>query len=143
MNRISEKVSHCFSGENGELYGTIGTMRVWLFGCRSELEVRTKTYQLPARGTATYSVRNESYCVALCYDTSECEIDVGDIKEITAYDLSAEFQRKDGVYETVVIRNLIPVDIDLANGEWLFEVPKNNELKTDLIKRFVDSVQTI
>lgn len=47
---------------------------------------------------------------------------------MTSYDLSMEFWREDGVYETVVLNNIIPTVIDL-DAEWEFEVPDREAVK--------------
>ena len=63
------------------------------------------------------------------------EVDANFFKNSMSFDLSADFQRTDGVFETLFFDALIPEEIDL-DGDWTFLVLDNPELLKKALTRF-------
>lgn len=113
---------------NGELYITKDGRRRKLSDCEPMIEVydcRTQVAILNQGAT----VRHKELRIVLCEDNKPTTFITGDtFKGVTGFDLSMEYWREDGVYETVVLNNILPTVIDL-DAEWEFEVPDREAVK--------------
>lgn len=117
--------------ENGELYSTSNARRVLLARCGVRLEIMEDSQDIPMLGG--YKVKRRHVMIVLCSDmefTRKADVDF--LKTVTAYDLSVDIQRQDGVYEPIPITNIRPEEIDL-DGEWKFEV----EGRPDLFRKLL------
>ena len=63
------------------------------------------------------------------------EVDANFFKKAVRFDLSADFQRVDGVFETLFFDALIPEEIDL-DGDWIFWMQDNQQVLKRLLTQF-------
>jgi hypothetical protein len=119
--------------EDGKLYATIDGSRILLAECKPKIEVYEDRHKIRTIGSVGYSVKKLHITLVLC-DNMEFsrEVDLELLNRISAFDLSAELQRKDGVFEVLPFYNLLPDELDL-DGEWSFEVPKNSDVMNKLL----------
>ena len=108
------------TGENGQLYTVQDGNRVLLANCIPQLEIYEEVTHIPALGAGAKLTR---------------EVDTGFFRTVKRFDLSADFQRTDGVFETLFFDALIPEEIDL-DGDWTFLVLDNPELLKKALTRF-------
>lgn len=115
----------------GELFCTSSGQRTLLAGCDVKLEIVENSQDIPMLGG--YRVKKYQVTVVLCNNMEFTRpVDVDFLKTITAYDLSADIQRADGVFENFVFGNLIPTELEIG-GEWSFELPFQPELAKRLL----------
>lgn len=113
---------------NGELYITKNGRRYKLSDCEPVVEVYDYRTQVPILNKGAI-IRHKELRIVLCEDNNPTtDVTEDTFKGVTSYDLSMEFWREDGVYETVVLNNIIPTVIDL-DAEWEFEVPDREAVK--------------
>ena len=106
--------------ENGELYCTIGGSRTLMARCRPEFDIIEQSDTLRLMGGCR--VRSMYLTIILCDDMEETrDIDIKLLNTVSGFDLSADIQHSDGIYEKVILRNIVPTDIDLY-GSWEFEL---------------------
>ncbi len=114
-----------------ELFCTSNGQRTCLAGCDVRLEVMENSQDIPMLGG--YKVKKYQVTVVLCSDMEFTRpIDVDFLKTVTAYDLSTDVQRSDGIFENLVLENLIPTELEIG-GEWSFELPFQPELAKRLL----------
>lgn len=115
----------------GELFCTSNGQRTRLAGCDVRLEIMENSQDIPTLGG--YRVKKYQVTVVLCSDMEFTRpIDVDFLKTVTAYDLSTDVQRSDGIFENLVLENLIPTELEIG-GEWSFELPFQPELTKRLL----------
>ena len=106
--------------ENGELYCTIGSSRTLMARCRPEFDIIEQSDMLKQMNGCR--VRSMYLTIILCDDMEETrDIDIKLLNTVSGFDLSADIQHSDGIYEKVILRNIVPTDIDLY-GSWKFEL---------------------
>lgn len=106
---------------NGELYITKNGRRYKLSDCEPAVEVYDCRTQVPILNKGA-TIKHKELKIVLCEDNKPTiEVTEDTFKGVTGYDLSMELWREDGIYETVVLNNIIPTVIDL-DAEWEFEV---------------------
>lgn len=107
--------------ENGELYGTIHGNRVKVAGCVPRIEVYEESTYISTIGKG-YKVKKKHYKIVLCSDLDFTRpIDEKYLTDVIRFELIADRQREDGIFERLKLDSLIPIEIDL-DGEWEFEV---------------------
>lgn len=122
-------------GENGQLYTVQNGNRVLLANCIPQLEIYEEVTYIPALGVGA-KVKKRHISLVLCGEPELTrEVDVNFFKEAMRFDLSADFQRTDGVFETLFFDALIPEEIDL-DGDWIFWVQDNQQVLKRLLTQF-------
>ncbi len=113
---------------NGELYITKNGRRHKLSDCEPLVKVYDCRTQVPILNKGA-TIKHKELRIVLCEDNEPTVAVTEDtFKGVTCYDLSMEFWRENGVYETIVLNNIIPTVIDL-DAEWEFEVPDREAVK--------------
>ena len=120
-------------GENGQLYTAQNGNRVLLANCIPQLEIYEEITPIPVKGMRGV-VKKRHISLVLCGELMR-EVDANFFKNSMSFDLSADFQRTDGVFETLFFDALIPEEIDL-DGDWTFLVLDNPELLKKALTRF-------
>ena len=120
-------------GENGQLYTAQNGNRILLANCIPQLEIYEEITPIPVKGMRGV-VKKRHISLVLCGELMR-EVDANFFKNSMSFDLSADFQRTDGVFETLFFDALIPEEIDL-DGDWTFLVLDNPELLKKALTRF-------
>lgn len=114
--------------ENGELYTVTQGRRVLLAGCAPKIEIYEHLSDVPVLGRSC-AIKEWKVSIVICDGMDFTRrVDVDFLKTVTQFDLSADIQRTDGVYENIVFDNLIPSEIDLSNS-WVFGTENQAILK--------------
>lgn len=119
--------------ENGELYATIGDNRALLANCETKVEIYEDIHNIKSIGVKGYNAKTRHITLVLCNDmvfTREVNIDL--LNKITEFNLLADIQRQDGIFERLTFDNLIPDELDL-DGEWSFEVSPYSDITKKLL----------
>lgn len=120
------------AGENGQLYTVRNGNRMLLAQCVPKIEIYEEIAHIPALGAGA-KVKKRHVSLVLCGEPEMTrEVDTEFFQKVTGFDLSADFQRTDGVFETLFFDALIPEEIDL-DGDWTFWMQDNPEM----LKRFL------
>lgn len=119
--------------ENGELYAVTDGRRIQLAKCRPRLEIYEHTVAVPLLGAKSYGVKSYHSAIALCPDPETTrEVDADYLRSISRFELSADIQRSDGIFERIRFDNLIPEEINLC-GTWRFEVNGSPDIINKLL----------
>ena len=119
--------------ENGELYATIGGNRILFANCEPKVEIYEDIHNIKTIGINGYKVKTRKFTIVLCNEIEfSRNVDVELLNRITEFNLLADIQRKDGVFERLTFDNLIPDELDL-NGEWSFEVSQYSDITRKLL----------
>lgn len=122
-------------GENGQLYTAQNGNRVLLANCIPQLEIYEEVAYIPALGAGA-KIKKRHISLVLCGEPELTrEVDTGFFRTVTKFDLSADFQRTDGVFETLFFDALIPEEIDL-DGDWTFWLRDDAEMLKGLLEKF-------
>ena len=118
--------------EDGELYGIVRGRRVLLARCEPKVEVYEHSTDVPVLGAQGYREKKRQIGMVLCPspDTTR-RVDEDFLRTVTRFEVSADIQREDGIFEKIRFDNLMPDEINL-DGDWKFEVGNN-----DIIKRLL------
>ena len=115
---------------DGRLYATTGGMRCLLASTVPVLEVYENETTVPILGKDR-QIKKMSYSLMLCKDSEFTrEVDIEYLQSVTAFDLTAQVQRADGVFEVITFNNIEPESIQ-SDGDWVFNAPvteRMNEL---------------
>ena len=96
---------------DGRLYATTGGMRCLLASTVPVLEVYENETTVPILGKGR-QVKKRSYSLVLCKDSEFTrEVDLEYLQSVTAFDLTAQVQRADGVFEVITFNNIEPESI--------------------------------
>ena len=112
---------------DGELYATTNNRRCLLSTTVPVLEVYEKEITVPIMGKGR-TVKKTVCSLVLCSDNEFTrKVDAEYLKSITAFDLTAQVQREDGVFEVVKFSN---IDIEsIEDDEWVFDVVLPERIK--------------
>lgn len=122
-------------GENGQLYTAQNGNRILLANCIPQLEIYEEITPIPVKGMRGV-VKKRHISLVLCGELELMrEVDANFFKNSMSFDLSADFQRTDGVFETLFFDALIPEEIDL-DGDWTLEALDTPELLKKVLTRF-------
>ena len=114
---------------DGRLYATAGGMRRLLASTVPVLEVYENETTVPILGKGR-QVKKRSYSLVLCKDSEFTrEVDNEYLQSITAFDLTAQVQRADGVFEVITFNNIEPESIQ-SDGDWVFNAPVTERMKS-------------
>ena len=114
---------------DGRLYATTGGMRCLLASTVPVLEVYENETTVPILGKGR-QVKKRSYSLVLCKDSEFTrEVDNEYLQSITAFDLTAQVQRADGVFEVITFNNIEPESIQ-SDGDWVFNAPVTERMKS-------------
>ena len=113
---------------DGRLYATAGGMRRLLASTVPVLEVYENETTVPILGKGR-QVKKRSYSLVLCKDSEFTrEVDIEYLQSVTAFDLTAQVQRADGVFEAITFNNIEPESIQ-SDGDWVFNAPVTERMK--------------
>lgn len=117
--------------EHGELFYISSGRRILLAECAANLEIYEHTSQVKAIGCV--GVKRIYAELALC-DAAEFTRPVDDafLNIVDCFDLSADIQRQDGVFEAFHFRNIQPEEFD-TEGKWVFSLNEKQELYRKLL----------
>jgi hypothetical protein len=117
--------------ENGTLYGTVENRRLPLAGCDPVVEIYEHTSTVPVLGTG-YKTKAFRVRLIICKNVEPTrDITPEYLQRVTQYDLKAEIQREDGIFQDCIFSNIALNEV--SEKMWVFEmeaVPE--ELKTIL-----------
>lgn len=123
------------TGENGQLYMVQNGNRVLLADCIPKLEIYEEITPIPIKGKRGV-VKKRHISFVLCGEPELTrEVDTGFFRTVKRFDLAADFQRTDGVFETLFFDALIPEEIDL-DGDWTFWLQDDTERLKKLLAQF-------
>ena len=115
--------------ERGELYSTVNGKRHLLANCAPKLEIYENETQVAVLGR-WQGIKKTEYSIVICYDTEFTRnIDNSYLKSISAFDLKAQVQRKDGVFEVVNFNNITPTSV-WTDENWEFDVNMPQNLRS-------------
>ena len=113
---------------DGELYATTDNRRCLLSTTVPVLEVYEKEIAVPIMGRGR-TVKKTAYSLILCKDNVFTrEVDNEYLQSVTAFDLMAQMQRADGVFEVITFNNKAPESIN-PDGDWVFNAPVTERMK--------------
>ena len=113
---------------DGRLYATTGGMRCLLASTVPVLEVYENETTVPILGKGR-QVKKRSYSLVLRKDSEFTrEVDIEYLQSVTAFDLTAQVQRADGVFEVITFNNIEPESIN-PDGDWVFNAPVTERMK--------------
>ena len=117
--------------ERGELFYISSGRRVLLASCEAELKIYEHTSRIQAIGGS--GVKRIYGVLALC-ETAELTRPVDDrfLSSVDGFDLSADIQCQNGVFEVFHFRNIQPEEIN-EGGNWIFSLNEKQELYRRLI----------
>lgn len=107
--------------ENGKLYATTQGRRILLAECRPKVEIYEHETDIPVLGRQSYMVKKRHISIVICSDMEYTrDADENFLRTVSQFELSADIQRVDGVFENIIFDGLYPVEIDL-DIDWIFE----------------------
>ena len=112
--------------ERGELYSTVNRERLLLARCSPKLEIYENETQVAILGREQ-GIKKTEYSLVICYDTEFTRnVDNCYLSSISAFDLKAQIQRTDGVFEVINFNNITPTGV-WGDENWMFDVniPEN------------------
>ncbi len=119
--------------ERGELYNIIGVQRLLLARCEPKLEIYEHSQSIPILGRKSYDVKRLRAVLVLCGEPEFTRaVDEEYLAKITRFELVADIQRSDGVFESMKFDNILPVEIWL-DGDWTFEITDSSKLARRLL----------
>lgn len=112
--------------EQGELYGIISGRRILLAKCNPRVEIMEHSTNVPILGAKSYQIKKRHIAIVLCPSPDGArEIDEAFLQTVTRFELSADMQRTDGIFENLIFDALTPREIDL-DGDWTFETEEQS-----------------
>jgi hypothetical protein len=120
--------------ENGELHAVINGNRTLLANCKPIIEIYEEAYRISTIGSGGYGYKKNRITIALCNEMEFTRNDIGVelLRRISSFDLFADVQRKDGIFENLAFYNIIPDEL-IDGGTWSFEVPQDSEIARKLL----------
>ena len=126
-----EKLVLTLQCENSELFYISAGRRILLANCTPCLKIYEHTGYVSAIGGA--GVKKIRAVLALCGEPDFTRpVDVDFLKKVDGFDLSADIQRRDGVFEVFHFRNMQLHEIN-CNNEWTFELNEKQEVLQKLL----------
>lgn len=117
--------------ERGELFYIATGRRILLANCTPCIEIYEHTSQVSAIGGG--GMKRIHAALALCGAPDFTRVvDEAFLKKVDSFDLSADIQRSDGVFEVFHFRNM-PLREIAHDGEWIFELNEKQELLRKLL----------
>ena len=111
--------------ERGELYYTASGRRILLARCEPEIQIYENSAPVPA--PSGMDVRFYHAVVVLHAETDYTRpVDAGFLRTAEGFELAADIQRRDGVFERFAFYGLQPEEIDL-NGTWTLALQEPQE----------------
>lgn len=119
-------------GEQGELFCICEGRRILLSRCRPVVEILEEIQYISAIGNCG-RVKSSRITVVLCREQDFTRaVDAAFLGTVTRFELRADIQRQDGIFEQIILDNLLPVEIDLS-GDWKFELVGQDQLAKRLL----------
>ena len=103
--------------ENAGLYRIKDGRRILFARPQTRIELYEDVKEIPVLGAAACKVRKRRAVLVLC---SGIMAGMAELEDTLTFEMIADIQRPDGVYERMHFDRLIPQEIDL-DGEWKFE----------------------
>ena len=117
--------------EHGKLFYVSSSRRILLADCTADLKIYEHTSRVKAIGGV--GIKRIYAALALC-DAAEFTRPVDDafLNSVDCFDLSADIQCQNGVFEVFHFRNIQPEEID-TEGKWVFSLNEKQELYRKLL----------
>lgn len=120
--------------ERGKLYVILEGRRILLASCEPRIEIFEHSTNVPILGKQGGSVKKHHITVVICGNLDFTrEINEEFLQSVTSFELTADIQREDGIFENIVFDKLDVSEIDL-DGDWTFEI----EGQTNLTRKLLD-----
>lgn len=117
--------------ERGELFYISAGRRILLANCTPCIEIYEHSSQVSSIGGT--GVKRIYAALALCGEPDFTRaVDEDFLKKVDSFDLSADIQRKDGVFEVFHFRNMQLQEINFE-GEWTFALNEKQEVLRKLL----------
>lgn len=125
------------SGKDGILFYNTNGRNAKLSDCDVRIEICEHKTSVRSLGkNAGY--KRKSYMLAVTFNNeSTSEVNETLLKSIDSFELTADFQRKDGKYENFVFHNLelnCFIDLDNPEAEWEFIINGSSDLMERLMR---------
>jgi hypothetical protein len=120
--------------ENGELHAVINGNRTLLANCKPIIEIYEEAYRISTIGSGGYGYKKNRITIALCNEMEFTRNDIGVelLRKISSFDLFADVQRKDGIFENLAFYNIMPDEL-IDGGTWSFQVPQDSDVARKLL----------
>lgn len=119
--------------ECGKLYIILEGRRILLANCEPKIEIFEHSTKVPILGKQGGSVKKHHITVVICGNLDFTrEIDEEFLQSVTSFELTADIQREDGIFENIAFDKLDVSEIDL-DGDWTFEIKG----QADLIRKLL------
>ena len=115
--------------ESGELYAVRDGRRTLLATSAPRVEIYEHARKIPVLGKTNYPVKSHIFSLVVCpgEDTTR-KVDEDFLRSIARFDLTADIQREDGIFERIYFEGMIPREINLP-GDWVFESDDSKLIK--------------
>lgn len=111
--------------ERGELFYIKAGRRILLANCTPVIDIYEHTSPVQAIGGC--DVKRIHAALVLCGNPEFTRpVDAAFLNGVDCYDLTADIQRKDGIFEAFHFRNIQPHSIEIG-GEWRFALNEKPE----------------
>lgn len=108
--------------ENGTIYVVRNGLRSVIARSDITIHVYENATTIPVLGKG-YDVKRRYVTIAVSSDAEYTrEVDEEYLRSISQFDITAEIERPDGVFERLILNNVLPIEINL-DGDWIFELP--------------------
>lgn len=122
-------------GANGRFYVVRNWSRMLLAQYVPKIEIYEESEPIQIMGT-NGMIKKRRASLVLCGEAELTrEVNMEFFRMVTGFDLSADFQRTDGVFETLFFDALIQEEIDL-DGDWTFWMRDDPDVLKRLLTRF-------
>ena len=111
--------------ERGELFYTASGRRILLARCEPEIQIYEHSASVPAPS----GIDMKFYCAAVVLNAEPNytrPVDARFLRTVESFELAADIQRQDGVFERFCFHNLRPEELELG-GVWTFSLQEPQE----------------
>ena len=111
------------TADNGQIYTVSSGQRTLLANCPVTVEVYELSQNIPALGVVGYKLKIHYNAEVHC-NTIETtrSVDADFLKNITRFEIIADIQRQDGIFERLTFDSLKLISFDLHRMDFVFEV---------------------
>lgn len=118
--------------ERGELYYITEGRRLLLARCTPKIEVYEHITSVPVLGHSC-GVKTYHAALVICTEPEQTRpVDADLLQRAEAFDLAADIQRKDGIFEAFQFYGLQPEEIQ-QGGPWIFNLQARQEFIRKLL----------
>lgn len=111
------------SGENGEIFAVLDGRRYLIARCQPSIELYERKHSVPVLGGRRCHTKTTHIGIVVCVDREAVKrLDLSQWSKATSFILSGDFERNDGAFEPLVFSEIIPLEQDLGEEVWEFEL---------------------